>query len=1216
MKPGQIIAVGILWLLTATAGRTATVTWDGGGGSLSWQNATNWSGNVLPGAGDDVTINVGSSVTITSSASVTIRSLQCSNHLALAAGTFRVIAGESVVQGQLVTSGNPVLSATGALTSFTVVGPVTADGAGFEATGGATLSLPQLSAYAKGASCVTVNWQATGTNSALDFPGLATITGAACVSLNLQALSGGKVLLTNLTTINDGALFILADGAGSRVDLPVLQQSLATTRIVSCEARNSGTVSFPLFTGGAMVTVALSSGGVIPVTQLLRLNGFSVTGLTLDFPALTNLTGGNLTVSGGAVVAAPSLLNLNLTGCPASTWLVTGTNSVLDFSHLASLTGPGCGFINLQATAGGTMVLSNLTTIAEGTLNFLADGTNSLLDLSALQQMLATVRPVTFEARNRGTVWMPLLTGGPTVSVTLNSSGVLPVAQLRRLNGFTVTGMTVDFPALTNLNGGSITVSGGGVATLPGLQSLTLAGCPSGTWLVTGANSVLDLSHLANVTGPGCGFLNLQAKAGGTMVANNLTSIVEGTLNFLADGANSLVDLGALQQMLATARLVTFEARNSGTVWLPLLTGGPTVSVNLSSSGVMPVAQMRRLNGFAVSGMGVDFPALTNLAGGDITVDAGAVVTATNFTSHSQSTGCFGNVWLVSGAGSVLDFSHLMTLNGAGCGALDVQAKAGGTLILSNLPTIVEGNVSFLADGANSRVDLGALQQSQAALRSLNFEARNSGTVWLPLFPGGPTVTVTIKSGGVLPAAQLRQLNGFTVSAMTMDFAALTNLTGGYLTVDAGAVVTASNLTSHSQNVGCFGNTWLVSGTDSLLDLSHLTNLNGAGCGAFNVQATAGGTLILSNLPAITEGTLSFVADGTNSLVDLRALQQSLATQRTVAFEVRNAGTIQMPLMTGGATVNVTFKTNGVMHVAALGRLSGITVNGMTVNFPALTNFDSGFFSLTNAATVTVPNLRSYVQGTTCAPDAWVVGGAGSVLDLSGITQLTGGTCAWLDLQAFNGGHLLLGNLTNILSGNVYALASGAGSLIDLHSLANFLNAASLSKLTATNGGDIVLNSPFLLSGVTLNIAAGTPGLSAVNLAGTNLVLRGNAWRSYWVEQRDTTSPANEWMFLRRVPLTNEFQIIAPRALANREFRAGEFVADPFLLDLTVLPNTGVVPVLYGPTNHTFDVQATTNLSPPVLWEPFATVSLTNTFRIFPLEPLTTPRRFYKVNEL
>ena len=41
------------------------------------------------------------------------------------------------------------------------------------------------------------------------------------------------------------------------------------------------TVSVPVLTGGAMVTVALSSGGVIPVAQLRQLNGFTVTGMAV-----------------------------------------------------------------------------------------------------------------------------------------------------------------------------------------------------------------------------------------------------------------------------------------------------------------------------------------------------------------------------------------------------------------------------------------------------------------------------------------------------------------------------------------------------------------------------------------------------------------------------------------------------------------------------------------------------------------------------------------------------------------------------------------------------------------------------------------------------------------------------------------------------------------------------------------------------------------------
>src|SRR5262245_47524493 len=117
LNPAYSIACLVsMGLFDVFEGFSATVTWDGGGGNSSWQTAANWSGDTLPCVNDDVVINSGGSITVTSSASVTIRSLQCSNHFALTAGTFRVGNGDSAVQGQFFVTGNPILSATGPFT--------------------------------------------------------------------------------------------------------------------------------------------------------------------------------------------------------------------------------------------------------------------------------------------------------------------------------------------------------------------------------------------------------------------------------------------------------------------------------------------------------------------------------------------------------------------------------------------------------------------------------------------------------------------------------------------------------------------------------------------------------------------------------------------------------------------------------------------------------------------------------------------------------------------------------------------------------------------------------------------------------------------------------------------------------------------------------------------------------------------------------------------
>ncbi|HPU57722.1 MAG TPA: hypothetical protein PLH97_15795 [Verrucomicrobiota bacterium] len=105
---------------------------------------------------------------------------------------------------------------------------------------------------------------------------------------------------------------------------------------------------------------------------------------------------------------------------------------------------------------------------------------------------------------------------------------------------------------------------------------------------------------------------------------------------------------------------------------------------------------------------------------------------------------------------------------------------------------------------------------------------------------------------------------------------------------------------------------------------------------------------------------------------------------------------------------------------------------------------------------------------------------------------------------------------------------------------------------------------------------------------------------------------SNPWQFFRRVPLTNAFQVIAPRAEANREFRAFEFVADPFGLELTVYGGTNSQLILYAPAGNAFEVEWAPGLNLPVDWETIEHVEMTNTFRIFAPEPLLPLQRYFR----
>ena len=76
----------------ASLSRAQTVSWDGGGGDLNWNNPQNWSGKALPGNSDDVVINVPPNVTVVCPNGAIIRSMQCTGSFSLAGGTFTLPA--------------------------------------------------------------------------------------------------------------------------------------------------------------------------------------------------------------------------------------------------------------------------------------------------------------------------------------------------------------------------------------------------------------------------------------------------------------------------------------------------------------------------------------------------------------------------------------------------------------------------------------------------------------------------------------------------------------------------------------------------------------------------------------------------------------------------------------------------------------------------------------------------------------------------------------------------------------------------------------------------------------------------------------------------------------------------------------------------------------------------------------------------------------------
>jgi hypothetical protein len=92
----------------------ASVTWDGGGDGTSWNDARNWSGDVLPGQGDDVVISVPNAATVQYTAAagdVSINSLVSDDALVLSGGILNV-ATTIQVNNTFTISGGTLKNAT------------------------------------------------------------------------------------------------------------------------------------------------------------------------------------------------------------------------------------------------------------------------------------------------------------------------------------------------------------------------------------------------------------------------------------------------------------------------------------------------------------------------------------------------------------------------------------------------------------------------------------------------------------------------------------------------------------------------------------------------------------------------------------------------------------------------------------------------------------------------------------------------------------------------------------------------------------------------------------------------------------------------------------------------------------------------------------------------------------------------------------------------
>ncbi len=513
------------------------VQWVGGATGL-WDQKANWSNDAVPAAADDVTVNTPATITIQSGDSESVGSLTTVSNsmLSITGGSLSVgRSGDStlnsILSGGLAMTGGS-LTANGTNVTLLVNGTTAASAASLYTEGGATLTLPGLTSYTANGTESTL--EATGTGSTLSLPNLTSLADNS-YSDTIEAVNGGTVNLSSLAGI--AANFNLdAEGTGSVFNAPVLTSFSGS----GLQATGAGQFTAPDLTTLASVTLTLDSTTGLATSQITSMTycRIDVSGANPNFAGVTDLDASSVTASGGATLSFPGVTSYVANGSE-STLEATGTGSTLTFANLTSLADNSYSD-TIYAASGGTVNLSSLASIAAN-FNLDAEGTGSVFNAPVLTSFSGSG----LQATGAGQFTAPDLTTLAGVTLTLDSTTGLATSQITSMTycRIDVSGASPSFAGVTDLDGSSVTASGGAMLSFPGVASYTANGTES-TLEATGTGSTLSLPNLTSLADNSYSD-TIYAASGGTVNLSSLASIAA-NFNLDAEGTGSVFNAPVL----------------------------------------------------------------------------------------------------------------------------------------------------------------------------------------------------------------------------------------------------------------------------------------------------------------------------------------------------------------------------------------------------------------------------------------------------------------------------------------------------------------------------------------------------------------------------------------------------------------------------------------------------------------------------------------------
>ncbi len=905
-----------------------------------------------------------------------------------------------------------------------------------------------------------------------------TFNGAISITANTGNLSVGSVSAGAGSGAAGTGNVSLTATAGAIIEAtPDAAVDIAGGTVTLTAASGIGTTAEAIETAATTLSATSSGPGAI---NLAELDGVTLSSVTTNSGGISVTAGGSIAATN--VAAAGGTLSLTANGTASD---IIGTTLSGTTVNLTAGRNIATGTVNST----GSLVTNNAGSLSYGALNLSANLNSTTtgpvtqsgnLNVGGSTAIDAGTSAITLAAAGNNFAGAVSLAGG---NVSIRDTNALTLGTLATAN------LSVQSNGSLNLGAGSIAgnlvaTSGGNTITQSG--ALTVAG----TSALTATGAAITLNNAGN------DFVGAVSATGAATTLVDANAIVLGAST--VSGALNVTSTGNITQtgVIVAGTTTTLNA-GIGDVTLANAANNFTGAVSVTGNAI----SLRDTNDLTVSTL-ANGPngAVSLIAGGNLTLPAGAISTGTADLVLAANGGSFSTGGSLSGANvsltarDALGIAHTVTTPGT----LTLTSTAGA--ITQTAAAIMAGTLTGSSSAgttlgqANAITNLGSF--TATGFQLLNASALNvSGAV-----TGGTGNTSLRAQAGNLSVGTGGSIAGNAVSLLA-DAGAITQVAASTvnavtLNVQAANAVALNSTANQiaTLSTAAFGGSLDINSGRAFTVSSAITATNGETV-RLSTSGGSGNPLTITAPISISGGTggILQLASAGNLVLSGNVGGGNVDLQSGAAISQTGAARISAGTLTGNSVGNTTLNqaTNAVATLGAFAAGSGFSlVSAATpaaAGAPSLVVSGPVTGTTSTSISTSTGDLRidGLVSGTTIALSA----SAGAIVDgNAGAVNVSGGT---LTATAQNG----LDLDTDIAA--LDASVTGIGSIsIDE------LDAISLSDVDTVNGnvaitagGTLTATDVIATNGtVSLITTGGTSDLAAGVISGTAVML--NAGRA------------------------------------------------------------------------------------------------------------------------